>query len=59
MHVPTDEGTTIVPYHAVMAVEVTTKTESASRPNPYYCEGSSGSKVGKIDESKACDSCTG
>lgn len=37
MHIETEEGVTLVPFHAVDSIAITTSTTSASKADPY-CE---------------------
>lgn len=57
MHIKGDDETTIIPYHAVVSVTVTTQTESVTKADPYGCEDTAEECV--IDQSKMCESCLG
>lgn len=38
MHIETEGGVVIVPFHAVDSIEVTISTASATKADPYGCE---------------------
>lgn len=50
-----EDKVTLIPYHAIIEVEVTSSSVSVDRADPYGCEASSGNEGVIVDESKACE----